>query len=104
MIKKSVSPLNAHSQTKDFVAFLRLKNLSPQTIQLYNSILRDLFGHLDPVPDAPGQASVAQLRAYVAGLHDRGLIQPGLRADFNLIDAARLSVGMPQLVLSLIHI
>jgi N-acyl-D-aspartate/D-glutamate deacylase len=32
------------------------------------------------------------------GLHDRGLIQPGLRADFNLIDPARLSVGMPQLV------
>jgi len=25
-------------------------------------------------------------------------IQPGLRADFNLIDPARLSVGMPQLV------
>jgi N-acyl-D-aspartate/D-glutamate deacylase len=32
------------------------------------------------------------------GLQDRGLIQPGLRADFNLIDPARLSVGMPQLV------
>jgi N-acyl-D-aspartate/D-glutamate deacylase len=32
------------------------------------------------------------------GLHDRGLIQPGLRADFNLIDPKRLSVGMPQLV------
>jgi len=32
------------------------------------------------------------------GLHDRGLIKPGLRADFNLIDPARLSVGMPQLV------
>jgi N-acyl-D-aspartate/D-glutamate deacylase len=32
------------------------------------------------------------------GLNDRGLIQPGLRADFNLIDPARLSVGMPQLV------
>ena len=28
----------------------------------------------------------------------RGARQPGLRADFNLIDPARLSVGMPQLV------
>jgi N-acyl-D-aspartate/D-glutamate deacylase len=36
--------------------------------------------------------------AKALGLHDRGLIQPGLRADFNLIDPARLSVGMPQLV------
>jgi len=32
------------------------------------------------------------------GLQDRGLIQPGLRADFNLIDPKRLSVGMPQLL------
>jgi N-acyl-D-aspartate/D-glutamate deacylase len=32
------------------------------------------------------------------GLADRGLLRPGLRADINLIDPARLSVGMPRLV------
>jgi N-acyl-D-aspartate/D-glutamate deacylase len=32
------------------------------------------------------------------GLHDRGVIAPGQRADLNLIDPQRLSVGTPQLV------
>jgi N-acyl-D-aspartate/D-glutamate deacylase len=32
------------------------------------------------------------------GLHDRGRIAPGQRADLNLIDPQRLSVGTPELV------
>ncbi len=32
------------------------------------------------------------------GLQDRGLLKVGLRADINVIDPARLSVGMPKLV------
>ena len=32
------------------------------------------------------------------GLQDRGAIFPGLRADLNLIDPARLSVGTPHIV------
>ncbi|MDI1274726.1 amidohydrolase family protein [Polaromonas sp.] len=32
------------------------------------------------------------------GLNDRGRLAPGLRADINVIDPARLSVGLPQLV------
>jgi N-acyl-D-aspartate/D-glutamate deacylase len=32
------------------------------------------------------------------GLKDRGLLAPGLRADINVIDPARLSVGVPKLV------
>jgi N-acyl-D-aspartate/D-glutamate deacylase len=32
------------------------------------------------------------------GLHDRGVIAAGKRADLNLIDPARLSVGVPKLV------
>lgn len=36
--------------------------------------------------------------AQYLGLHDRGAIAPGLRADLNLIDPARLSVGRPHIV------
>ena len=36
--------------------------------------------------------------AQYLGLHDRGVIAPGLRADLNLIDPARLSVGTPHIV------
>jgi N-acyl-D-aspartate/D-glutamate deacylase len=36
--------------------------------------------------------------AQYLGLHDRGAIAPGLRADLNLIDPARLSVGTPRIV------
>jgi N-acyl-D-aspartate/D-glutamate deacylase len=32
------------------------------------------------------------------GLQDRGVIAPGRRADLNLIDPQRLSVGTPRLV------
>ena len=49
----------------------------------------------------PLQTAVQMLSARNAqfiGLADRGLIAPGLRADFNLIDPARLAVGTPRLV------
>ena len=32
------------------------------------------------------------------GLTDRGVLAPGKRADFNLIDPACLQIGLPQLV------
>ena len=32
------------------------------------------------------------------GLLDRGLLQPGYKADFNIVDFARLSVGSPELI------
>jgi N-acyl-D-aspartate/D-glutamate deacylase len=36
--------------------------------------------------------------AHYVGLADRGVIAPGLRADLNVIDPQRLSVGAPRLV------
>jgi len=52
----------------------------------------------DRLPLAQAVEMMSSRNARYLGLHDRGLIQPGLRADINLIDPSRLSVGMPQLV------
>ncbi len=42
----------------------------------------------------------AQTAAFY-GLHDRGLLKPGYRADVNLIDYGALSLGRPELVFDL---
>ena len=39
--------------------------------------------------------------AWVYGLHDRGLLRPGLKADINLIDYARLSCDAPYMAYDL---
>jgi N-acyl-D-aspartate/D-glutamate deacylase len=60
---------------------------------------RDRAG--DPSHRLPVEQVVQMLTARNAaylGLQDRGHIAPGLRADLNLIDPARLAVGMPHLV------
>jgi N-acyl-D-aspartate/D-glutamate deacylase len=36
--------------------------------------------------------------AHAAGLHDRGILRPGLKADVNVIDWARLGSGAPYVV------
>ena len=36
--------------------------------------------------------------AGAAGLHDRGLLKPGLKADVNVIDWDRLGAGVPYVV------
>jgi N-acyl-D-aspartate/D-glutamate deacylase len=36
--------------------------------------------------------------AHYLGLHDRGILAVGMRADINAIDPQKLSVGLPQLV------
>ncbi len=49
----------------------------------------------------PLQTAIEMLSSRSAdylGLHDRGRIAPGLRADLNLIDPQRLRVGVPQIV------
>jgi N-acyl-D-aspartate/D-glutamate deacylase len=44
---------------------------------------------------------LTQDSARVYGLHDRGVIAPGYRADLNLIDYDRLSLEAPQMVYDL---
>jgi N-acyl-D-amino-acid deacylase len=49
-----------------------------------------------PLPLLVRKQTLDTARAY--GLSDRGVIAPGLKADLNLIDFARLGVDRPQLV------
>jgi len=60
-------------EVRDFVAFLRLKNLSPRTIEAYSEVLRDLLCYLGSEADSPARVTAAQLRQYMAGLQERGL-------------------------------
>jgi site-specific recombinase XerD len=62
-----------HPQVADFIAFLRLKNVSSGTIEQYRKVLRDLFRHLGCGIESPGQITTTQLRQYVANLQTRGL-------------------------------
>ena len=39
--------------------------------------------------------------AKLAGLNDRGVIAPGMKADINIIDLKRLSIGTPEMVFDL---
>ncbi len=50
------------------------------------------------LPLAQAVEMLTQRNARYLGLLDRGTIAPGLRADLNLIDPQRLSVGTPALV------
>ena len=48
-------------------------------------------------PEAAVELLTSRNARYL-GLQDRGTIAPGLRADLNLLDPARLGVGAPRLV------
>jgi N-acyl-D-aspartate/D-glutamate deacylase len=52
----------------------------------------------DRLPLAQAVEMLTQRNARYLGLSDRGALLPGLRADINLIDPQRLSVGTPALV------
>ena len=52
----------------------------------------------DPLLLEQAVEMLTRRNARYLGLSDRGVIAPGLRADLNLIDPARLSMGLPQLV------
>lgn len=58
--------------------------------------VRDRAG--DRLPLAQAVQMLSARNAAYLGLHDRGRIAPGLRADLNLIDPDALSCGMPRIV------
>ena len=62
-----------YDEVSDFVAYLRLKNLSPRTIEEYKKVLRVLFKHLGSAASSAGDITAAQLRDYVASMQQRGL-------------------------------
>ncbi|WP_096667470.1 N-acyl-D-amino-acid deacylase family protein [Polaromonas sp. AET17H-212] len=52
----------------------------------------------DRLPLEQAVEMMTSRNARYLGLGDRGLLAPGLRADINVIDPTRLSVGVPKLV------
>jgi len=52
----------------------------------------------DKLPLESAVEMLSRRNARYLGLHDRGVIAAGQRADLNLIDPQRLSVGVPKLV------
>lgn len=67
------SDLTNRPEVTDFIAHLRLKNLSPQSIVEYEKVLKGLFDHVALGDRSPKEITAAQLRDYVAGMQQRGL-------------------------------
>lgn len=71
---KNKMPLSTeHTDVRDFLVYLRLKNLAPRTINEYQWVLKDLFRHCPPDLTTPPEVTFTHLRDYVAGLQARGL-------------------------------
>lgn len=65
--------MREHPEVIDFIAHLRLKNLSPRTIVEYQKVLSNLLDHLATDDSSPKEVTTPQLREYVARLQQRGL-------------------------------
>lgn len=65
--------MRAHPEVTDFIAHLRLKNLSPRTIVEYKKVLSSLFDHIGLGDSSPKEITTPQLREYVASLQERAL-------------------------------
>ena len=61
-----------YHEVSDFTAYLRLKNLSPRTIEEYQKVLGSLFKYVR-LDSSPEEVTVPQLRGYVASMQQRGL-------------------------------
>ena len=65
--------MREHPEVTDFIAHLRLKNLSPRTITEYGKVLNSLLDHIGLTDSSPKEITTAQLRDYVASMQQRGL-------------------------------
>ena len=71
--------MREHPEVTDFIAYLRLRNLAPATVEKYQQVLKRLFDHIDLGPSPPSQITTAQLRDYVASLYERELAPRTIR-------------------------
>ena len=53
---------------------------------------------MEQLPDAYREVITL---ACIVGLHDRGMLAPGMKADVNLIDLDRLAIGAPEMAFDL---
>ena len=65
--------MREHPEVADFITYLRLKNLSPRTIEEYQKVLGSLFKYVKPGDSSPEEITTPQLRNYVASMQERGL-------------------------------
>ena len=75
----------------------RRHGLRRQFHHLHADALGAATGAQDQLPLGRAVEMLTRRNARYLGLDDRGAIAPGLRADLNLIDPQRLSVGTPAL-------
>ena len=71
-----------YDELSDFIAYLRLKNLSPRTITEYQKVLESLFDHVGLDASSPREITAAQLRDYVASLQERDLAAKTVSASW----------------------
>jgi site-specific recombinase XerD len=67
------APYWAHPHIKDFIAYLRLKDISTGTIARYIRILGALFEEVGLGEQEPARITATQLRSFVIGLQAKGL-------------------------------
>jgi integrase/recombinase XerD len=69
----------------DYEAYLRLKGLSPRTIEFYLHFLGHLFQFLEVEPAEVSSLTTAHLRSYVASLQERGLADRTVASEVHSI-------------------
>jgi integrase/recombinase XerD len=69
----NAAPSWEHPHVKDFLAYLRLKNVAERTLERYRRVLGALFQEAGLGEREPASISSAQLRAFVGGMQEKGL-------------------------------
>ena len=84
-----------HKDVRDFISFLRLKNLSQRTIREYQWVLHDFLRFCSPEIQTPREVTFDNLRNYIAGLQARGLAAKTIHTLRHSIAVHYLQGGAP---------
>jgi site-specific recombinase XerD len=79
------APYWEHPQVKDFLAYLRLKNISPKMVDRYIRVLGRLFKDVGLGDAAPSSITPSQLRAHLSRRQQQGLAPSTMAGDVLII-------------------